>query len=64
LPPTSPVSTTAPSTTRSRALLAKAHREAIGEGIALIGLAAAAGDQKAKRWLDGYGLPMRRRIAG
>ena len=44
-----------------RALLAKAHREAIGQGIKLIGAAAANGDQKARRWLEGYGLPMRRR---
>ena len=44
-----------------RALLAKAHRDAIAEGIKLIGAAAADGDQKARRWLDANRLPMRRR---
>ena len=42
-------------------LLAQAHREAIGEGIALIGAAAAGGDLRARRWLSDRGLPMTRR---
>ena len=35
-----------------RALLLEAHRRATAQAIRLIGLAAAGGDQKARRWLS------------